>query len=186
MDISNLNKVLDINEYDLTITVESGARLSDVERRLNELGYSLRHVPQSFNYATIGGLIATLSSGQYSTLYGNVEDIVINMEVVLPNGEVTWLRRNNAPRSSTGPPLKFLFTGSEGMLGVVTKAVLRIVQLPPFEEHGSFKFNSFDDGVKALRDLMVRGVIPAVARLYDDRDSMIRFNEDGPLLIISF
>ncbi len=56
MDISNLNRVLDINEYDLTITVESGARLSDVERRLNELGYSLRHIPQSFNYATIGGL----------------------------------------------------------------------------------------------------------------------------------
>ncbi len=87
------------------------------------------------------------------------------------------------------PPLKFLFTGSEGMLGVVTKAVLRIVPLPPFEKHGSFKFGSFDDGgVKALRDLMVKGgIIPAVARLYDDRDSMIRFNEDRPpLLIISF
>ncbi len=186
IDMSRLNRIISIDTRDLLITVEAGARLRDVEDKLNEAGYSLRHIPQSFNYATIGGLIATMSSGQYSTLYGNVEDIVINLEVVLPNGEVTWLRSNNVPRASTGPSLKYLFIGSEGMLGVITKAVLRIVPLPTSIIYGTYEFSSFEQGIEALRELMVKRVTPAVARLYDGNESALRFGVNKPLLIISF
>ncbi len=186
IDMTKLNKVININTYDSLITVESGAKLRDVEDSLNKVGYSLRHIPQSFNYATIGGLIATMSSGQYSTLYGNIEDMVLNMEVVLPNGEVTWLRRNNIPRASTGPSLKYLFIGSEGMFGVITKAVLRIVPLPTSTMYGAYKFNSLEHGIEALRELMMRRIIPAVARLYDESEASLRFGLDKSLLIISF
>ncbi|WP_054857250.1 FAD-binding oxidoreductase [Vulcanisaeta sp. JCM 16159] len=186
IDMSKLNRVMDINTYDSLVTVEAGARLRDVETRLNEVGYSLRHIPQSFNYATIGGLIATMSSGQYSTLYGNIEDMVINLEVVLPNGEVTWLRSNNVPRASTGPSLKYLFIGSEGMLGVITKAVLRIVPLPTSNIYGAYRFNTLEQGVETLRELMMKRVVPAVARLYDEQEASIRFGVNKPLLIIDF
>jgi len=186
IDISRLNRVLSIDEYDLTITVEAGARLRLVEEELNRRGFSLRHIPQSFNYATIGGLIATMSSGQYSTLYGNIEDIVLNLEVVLPTGEVVWLRRNTVPRASTGPSLKHLFIGSEGMFGIITKAVLRIVPLPKSTRYGSFTFNAFNGGIKALRELMIRRLVPAVARLYDEYESSIRFGINKPTLIMSF
>ncbi|ADN49681.1 FAD-binding oxidoreductase [Vulcanisaeta distributa] len=186
IDMSKLNRVIDINTYDSLVTVEAGARLRDVETRLNEVGYSLRHIPQSFNYATIGGLIATMSSGQYSTLYGNIEDMVINLEVVLPNGEITWLRSNNVPRASTGPSLKYLFIGSEGMLGVITKAVLRIVPLPTSTIYGAYSFKTLEQGVEALRELMIKRVIPAIARLYDDNEAALRFSINEPLLIISF
>ncbi|WP_069807801.1 FAD-binding oxidoreductase [Vulcanisaeta thermophila] len=186
LDMRRMRKILDFNEYDLMVTVETGIYLRDLEAELNKRGFSIRHIPQSFNYATIGGLIATMSSGQFSTLYGNIEDIVINMEVVLPSGEVTWLRRNNAPRSSTGPSLKYLFIGSEGMLGVITKAVLRVVPTPTSVRYGAFIFPSFKQGIEALRELMLRRLIPAVARLYDEQESRIRFSIDGSLLIISF
>jgi alkyldihydroxyacetonephosphate synthase len=186
IDITRLNKVLNIDTYDLTITVEAGAKLRDVEAELNSMGFSLRHIPQSFNYATIGGLIATMSSGQYSTLYGNVEDAILNLEVVLPTGEVIWLRRNTVPRASTGPSLKYLFVGSEGMLGIITKAILRIVPLPKSTRYGSFTFNAFTDGIKVLRELMTRRLVPAVARLYDEYESSIRFGVAKPTLIISF
>ncbi len=186
IDMTRLNRIIDVNTYDSLITVEAGAKLRDVESKLNEIGYSLRHIPQSFNYATIGGLIATMSSGQFSTLYGNIEDIVINMEVVLPNGDVTWLRSSNAPRASTGPSLKYLFIGSEGMLGVITKAVLRIVPLPTSTIYGAYEFNSLEQGVEALRELMMRRVVPAVARLYDESEASLRFGLNKPLLIISF
>ena len=186
IDMSRLNKIISIDEHDLLIIVETGARLRDVEGKLNEMGYSLRHIPQSFNYATIGGLIATMSSGQYSTLYGNIEDIVINLEVVLPNGEVTWLRSNNVPRASTGPSLKYLFIGSEGMLGIITKAVLRIVPLPTSTLYGAYRFDSFEQGIESLRELMIKRITPAVARLYDGNEATLRFGVDKPLLIISF
>ncbi|WP_054843839.1 FAD-binding oxidoreductase [Vulcanisaeta souniana] len=186
IDMTRLNRIIDINTYDSLVTVEAGAKLRDVENKLNGVGYSLRHIPQSFNYATIGGLIATMSSGQYSTLYGNIEDMVINMEVVLPNGNITWLRNNNAPRASTGPSLKYLFIGSEGMLGVITKAVLRIVSLPTSTIYGAYSFKTLEQGVEALRELMIKRIIPVIARLYDGNEAALRFSANEPLLIISF
>jgi len=186
IDMVGLNKVLDIDIDDQTITVEAGAKLRDVETKLNEAGHSLRHVPQSFDYATIGGLIATMSSGEYSTLYGNIEDITLNLEVVLPSGKITWLRRNTVPRASTGPSLKHLFVGSEGLLGIITKAVLRIVPLPAFTIYGSYAFRSINDGIKALRELMINRITPAIARLYDEYESSIRFGTNKPTLIINF
>lgn len=186
IDMTRLNRILDINIDDQTITVEAGAKLRDVEAKLNESGHSLRHIPQSFNYATIGGLIATMSSGEYSTLYGNIEDITLNLEVVLPSGKITWLRRNTVPRASTGPSLKYLFIGSEGLLGIITKAVLRIAPLPASTIYGSYIFKSINDGVKALRELMINRIIPAIARLYDEHESSIRFGTNKPTLIINF
>jgi FAD/FMN-containing dehydrogenases len=100
--------------------------------------------------------------------------------VVLPTGEVIWLRRNTVPRASTGPSLKYLFVGSEGMLGIITKAVLRIVPLPKSTRYGSFTFNALNDGIKVLRELMTRRLVPAVARLYDEYESSIRFGIDKP------
>ncbi|MCS7107537.1 MAG: FAD-binding oxidoreductase [Acidilobaceae archaeon] len=186
LSLSRMRRVLELNEEDLYVTVEAGALLFELEELLNRSGYSLRHVPQSFHIASVGGSIASLGSGQYSTGYGNAEDMVLNLEVVLPNGEIAWARRPTVPRSSLGPDLKRLFAGAEGAFGVITKAVLRVVPLPPYSVSSSFQVPSFSQGLKLVRELMKRGLRPAIARLHDEAESRLRFGSERPLLLLSY
>ena len=103
LDMQGMNQVLDLDSTNRTVTVQAGVRLKQVEAKLGEKGLSLFQFPQSLELVTVGGYISTLGTGQYSSLYGGIEDSVLRLEVVLPTGEIVWTRKRGAPRSSVGP-----------------------------------------------------------------------------------
>src|SRR5215467_13069698 len=119
----------------------------------------------------------TRSAGQFSTKYGNIEDLLLGLEVVLPSGTV--VRLEPFPRSSTGPSLQELFLGSEGTLGIVTEATLKIFPLPERREVASFAFPAVADGLEAIRRIVRPGWRPAVVRLYDQHEAARHFSAQG-------
>jgi alkyldihydroxyacetonephosphate synthase len=184
IDVKRMNKVIHLSEEDSYVLVESGIMLRKLEEFLNGRGFTLRHFPQSYPEAAIGGLIATKSVGQYSTKYGGIEDLLIDLEAVAPDGGVIPLRRNIVPRASTGPEIKSLLLGSEGQLGIITKAALKVFKIPPFDYKNSFAFKSFEDALMAVKEIVQSGLTPAVARVYDEDDSSVRFGDGRDLLIL--
>src|SRR6202008_3889026 len=144
--------VVAVDETSLTADVRAGTFGPDLEAELGKVGdgYTLGHWPQSMDLSTVGGWIACRGAGQYSTRYGKIEDMVVGLEVVLADGRVVRTG-GNAPRAATGPSLTQLFTGSEGVLGVITKAWLRVHPLPEVEGRRAYSFASFDDGLDACR-----------------------------------
>lgn len=129
LDGSDMNEILEINEEDMYVTARCGTPLEYMEKTLNEKGCTAGHFPQSLPLAQVGGLLATRSIGQLSTLYGGIEDLVIGLEAVLADGSV--IRIKNVPRRSAGPDLRHLFIGSEGMIGFITEATLKIFKYTP-------------------------------------------------------
>jgi alkyldihydroxyacetonephosphate synthase len=186
LSLSRLNRILEFSEEDLIVTVEAGALLREVELWLNERGYTLRYTPQSFDIASVGGSIAAGGVGQYTTGYGGIEDVVVNLEVVLPTGEVVWTRSVTTPRSAMGPDIKSMFIASEGSLGIITKAVLRVIPKPEYVLKGAFEVPSFQLGLKVVRELLLRGFKPAIARVSDDREALLRFDRSRPILLLSY
>ena len=147
-------------------------------------GYTLGHWPQSMDLSTVGGWLACRGAGQYSTRYGKIEDMVIGLEVVLADGRVVHTE-GHGPRAATGPNLTQLFVGSEGTLGVITEARLRIHPLPPAQERRAFGFTSFAAGLEACRRILRRGATPAVLRLYDTTESARNFEQpDTNVLVV--
>lgn len=186
LSLSRMNRVIDFSEEDLTVTAEAGVLLCDLEDWLMGRGYTLRHVPQSFHLASVGGCIASMSSGQYSTGYGNVEDLVLNLEVVTPTGDILWTRNVLTPRSSMGPNLVHLFVGSEGAFGVITKATLRVLPVPKHSVKAAFETPSFSGGLKIVKELMIRGMKPSLARLSDEAESAMRFGSSKSVLLLGY
>jgi len=184
VDTSSLNQILDLDESNRTVTVQAGVRLKNLEAKLNERGFTLSQFPQSFELATVGGFISTMGSGDYSTLYGGVEDSVLRLEVALPSGEVVWTRRRGAPRSSVGPDLSRIFIGAEGSLGIVSAAELKIRRLPDHVWKAAFTFANFEDAVNASRALSGLDVKPAVCRANNEVESQLQFNEKNCTLIL--
>lgn len=184
LDMKRMNDILSLNEDNLTVTVESGVYVKELENYLNRRNYTLRHIPQSFPEAVIGGLISTFSTGQYSTKYGGIEDMVLNLEIVTPSGDITWLRKNTVPRSAAGPDLKMLFIGAEGQLGIITKAVLKIRPQPKYIWKNAFVFDDFIEANYVIKKLLKNNIIPAIVRIYDREDSLIRFSIEGNVLLI--
>jgi alkyldihydroxyacetonephosphate synthase len=137
-------------------------------------GYTLGHWPQSMDLSTVGGWLACRGAGQYSTRYGKIEDMVVGLEVVLADGRIVRTE-GHGPRAATGPNLTQLFVGSEGTLGVITEARLRIHPRPAVQERRAFGFATFADGLEACRRILRRGATPAVLRLYDQTESERNF-----------
>lgn len=170
IDLGGLNQIGELNETDLYVTVESGVRGGDLEAWLLERGYTCGHYPQSIDISSVGGWVATRGSGQFSTLYGNIEDLVVGLEVVTPTGE--WLRfPPTAPRRSTGPDLRQLFVGSEGTLCIVTSVSLKVFPVPARRTANAFQFESVTAGFQATHRILRAGLRPAVVRLYDPEET---------------
>ncbi|MGH8989483.1 MAG: FAD-binding oxidoreductase [Acidimicrobiales bacterium] len=186
LDCTGLVGEIDLDETSLVAEVPAGTNGRDLEEtlRASGTGYTLGHWPQSVDLSTVGGWLACRSAGQYSTRYGKIEDMVAGLEVALVDGRVVRTGAD-APRSATGPDLTQLFTGSEGVLGVITRAWLRVHPLPAAEGRRAYCFTSFEEGVDACRRVLRRGATPAVLRLYDPAESERGYAcSDGCVLIV--
>lgn len=167
--------------------VGAGTSGPELEDALRSREYTLGHFPQSFELSTVGGWIACRGAGQYSTRYGKIEDLVRGLEVVLADGTIlrTGGLQGAGPRPATGPDLTQLLIGSEGTLGVITRAQLLIRPLPRASRKAAYLFPSFAGGLDCVRRTLRRGATPAVLRLYDEAESIRIFDADrGSLLLV--
>lgn len=175
LDMSAFDRVFEIDETNLVCRCEAGVNGHELEKQLNARGLTLGHYPSSLPGTTIGGLISTRSSGQESSRYGSIEDMVLGLAVVLPDG--TFAAPRAGPRSAAGPALHQLFAGAEGGLGVILGAALRVHRLPEATLGRGYAFKDVDDGLQCMRAVMQSGIRPLVMRLYDAEDTV--FNRYG-------
>ncbi|MER7456731.1 FAD-binding oxidoreductase [Micromonospora sp. NPDC126480] len=186
VDLGRLDRLVAVDPVSRTATLQAGLRAPEAARLLAEHGFTLGHVPQSYEYATIGGFAATRSSGQASAGYGRFDDMVTGLTVATPRGTV---RVGRAPASAAGPDLRQLFLGSEGTLGVITDVTVRVRPLPAATHYEGWRYESFDDGLAAVRRLAQDGPRPTVLRLSDEVETMIGATgsgrSDGGCLLIA-
>ena len=174
LDCSRMNRILRVDEENMQVTVEAGVPLQVLEDALRRRGLTTGHSPQSKPLAQYGGLVATRSIGQFSTLYGAIEDMVVGLEAVFPGGRVT--RVKNVPRRSAGPDIRHVVIGSEGALCVVTEVTVKVFPFRP--ENNEFHGALVDDmatGLAILREVVTGGFRPSVARLYSPEDARQHF-----------
>jgi alkyldihydroxyacetonephosphate synthase len=186
LDLGRMDRILDINDANLTVTVQPGMRGSDFEAELQSKGYTMGHWPQSIEMSTVGGWCATRASGQLSTLYGNIEEMLLGCEIAVPGGRL--IRIPTVPRSATGPDLREVFLGNEGTLGVFTELVFRIHPKAECQIGRAFAFPELRGAIEALRLMLRQGWRPAVTRLYDAKEAGRNFagvaNEGMPVLLL--
>lgn len=188
VDLTRMNRIVDIDETSLVVTVEAGIDGSVLEAELNTRGLTLAHYPGShFFGATIGGCLAARGSGVVSTKYGKAEDMALQVEAVLPPGR--RIATLPIPSHAAGPDLLQTLVGSEGTLGIITQAAMRLDPLPPARGFLSFQFPDVAAGLEAGRLIMTRRLVPAALRLYDEADSakltsMLDLSTEGVLLIV--
>ncbi len=165
--------------------IEAGILGPALEDALRPHGLTLRHFPQSFEFSTLGGWIATRSGGHYATLYTHIDDFVESLRVVTPRGLVETRR---LPGSGAGPSPDRLFIGSEGILGVITEAWMRLQDRPRYRASATVRFREFGDGVNAARALSQSGLFPTNCRLLDATEAMITGAADGSahVLLVAF
>ena len=173
-----LDGLVSLDARNLTASFRAGTMGGEAERRLQKEGLTIGHWPQSVDLSTVGGWVATRAAGQFSTAYGSIEDLVLALEVVLPDGSV--LRTRETPRAAAGPDLRQLFMGSEGTLGVVSEVTFSLRPLPEARSLAAFHFASLDAGLEAIRRFMRVGLRPPVVRLYDERESQRQFAAQCP------
>ena len=188
VDLRAMDQLLGLDETSLLAVVQAGMLGGAYERAVQARGYTSAHWPQSIDLATMGGLVATRSAGQLSTRYGNIEDLCLGLEVVLPSGEP--IRIPAFPRSATGPSLRELFLGSEGAFGIVTEVTMRLFPLPERRALASFAFPTVGAGLDAIRRVVRVGWRPPVVRLYDAMETGRTFSQWAPggshlLLVLS-
>ncbi len=178
LDVCGLSGIVDVDDESLVLDVLPGTFGTWLENTLRaEHGATLGHWPQSIDLSTVGGWLACRGAGQYSTRYGKIEDMVVGLDVALADGRV--VHTGGAPRAAVGPDLTQLFVGSEGTLGVITGARLRVHPVPRVEQRAAFGFTSFADGIEACRSSLHRGATPAVLRLYDAIEADRSFQTGG-------
>jgi alkyldihydroxyacetonephosphate synthase len=170
--------LVDLEPRDLVASFRAGTNGMEAERRVQAEGLTIGHWPQSIELSTVGGWVATRASGQLSTAHGSIEDLVLALEAVLPDGTVVRTRRT--PRAAAGPDLRQLFLGSEGTLGIVTEVTFSLRELPEARLGRAFHFASFAAGLEAIRRFVRAGWRPPVVRLYDARESERHFAATCP------
>lgn len=168
VDLKRMRRIRSIDRERGSACIEAGALGIRLEEDLNAQGFTLGHFPSSILCSTVGGWLAARSAGQCSGRYGKIEDMAISLECIDGRGELHTLHRR-----TRGPDLTPLLIGSEGILGVLTAATLRLHPNPKARAFGAFSFPSIEAGWTAMRDIFQAGLRPAVARLYDPFDSFI-------------
>lgn len=189
LDLKRMDRIRNIDDYSLSARIEAGAVGEILERELNGRGYTIGHFPSSMYCSTLGGWLAARGAGQFSTLYGKIEDMALSLEAVLPDGSV--METNDAPREATGPDIDQVIIGSEGTLAVITAATMKLHRLPEARVYASFLFPYITNGLESMRKLMRAEAVPSVARLYDELDTRVALSKlkmpgQGCLLVLLF
>ncbi len=184
VDTSQMNKILYLDEKNLTARIQSGIIGQDLERELAKkgkrkafvflvffvffdyLGYCTGHEPDSMEFSSLGGWVATRASGMKKNVYGNIEDLVVHVTMVTAKGTIE--KSCLGPRQSTGPDINHFIMGSEGILGIVTEVTMKIRPLPACKKYGSIVFPDFESGVACLREIARLRSAPASIRLLDN------------------
>ena len=164
LDMRRMRRVLTVDTYSFSAEIEAGVFGPDLEEQLRAKGMTLGHFPDSFLHSTLGGWIATRSAGMQSDKYGKIEDMVIAVRMITPEGV---LQTRVVPKSSNGIDVNHLCVGSEGTLGIITEATMRIHAVPESREVRGYLFPEFEGGIDALYECATRECTPAMVRLND-------------------
>jgi len=185
LDLRRLDRVLEVDSHSLAARIQAGATGPGLEDQLREHGLTLRHFPQSFEYSTLGGWIATRAGGHFATLETHIDDLVESVRAITPRG--TWESRR-LPASGAGPSPDRMLIGSEGILGVIAEIWVRVRPRPQFKSSAGVAFDDFGAAAEAVRALAQSGLHPANCRLLDASEAELTGAGDGSanLLILGF
>jgi alkyldihydroxyacetonephosphate synthase len=183
IDLRGMCRVLDVDPTSRAARIQAGATGPELEAALRPHGLSLRFYPQSFEASTLGGWIATRAGGHFATLHTHIDELVESVRALTPAG--TWSSRR-LPASGAGPSPDRLLLGSEGTLGVITEAWMRVQARPLWRASASVRFAGFDAGTGAVRALGQSGLWPSNCRLLDADEARITGVADGALLVVGF
>ena len=170
IDLKRLACVLEVDPVSRAARIQAGVTGPALEDQLRGHGLTLRHFPQSFEYSTLGGWIATRAGGHFATLYTHIDDLVESVRALTPRG---WWESRRLPGSGAGPSPDRLLIGSEGILGVITEAWMRVQDAPRFKESAAVLFDSFESGAQAVRGLSQSGLHPSNCRLLDPGEAAL-------------
>ncbi len=185
VDMKHFDQILEIDQTSRSAHIQGGMFGPQIEAGLKPHGLTLRHFPQSFEFSTLGGWIATRSGGHFATLYTHIDEFVQNVSMITPTGEMVSRR---LPGSGAGPSEERLVCGSEGTLGIITSAWMRLQNIPTFKKTITVSFKDFHAGAEAARLISQSGLNPANARLIDAIEAFNNGLGDGTsaMLIIGF
>ena len=185
LDLRNLNQVLEIDKESRAARIQAGILGPALEEELKKSNLTLRHFPQSFEHSTLGGWIATRSGGHFATLYTHIDDFVESTTMVTPKGVIESRR---LPGSGAGPSPDRIVIGSEGVLGIITEAWMRLQERPQFRASCPVVFDDYEKALKATRLISQSALFPSNCRLLDAKEALFNGAGDGSkhLLILSF
>ena len=173
VDLGALDRVLSVDAESRMARVQAGVLGPQLEEQLNARGWTLGHFPDSFAHSTLGGWIATRSSGMQSDLYGDVADLTRAVRVATPSG---MMATRPVPSTSTGPSVREMVLGSEGRLGVITEATVHVHRLPEQRTILGYLFPTWADGLAAMRDIAASEAAPSVTRVSDASETAFSFS----------
>lgn len=185
LDLSEMVQNREINATNLTVEVSTGYNGGKLEDELQQMGWTLGHSPQSLYQSSVGGWLSTLATGQFSSYYGGIEDLITAYTVILATGEK--IRLKASPRAAMGPDLRQLFIGAEGTLGVVTSVQLKMFPLPQTRLFDTLELPSIETGLEIMREQAMAGLRPFLLRLYDTaeaRHAMQNPMQDKPVMFL--
>ena len=182
VDLKALDRVLEIDRTSRAARIQAGATGPGLEDQLREHGLTLRHFPQSFEYSTLGGWIATRAGGHFATLLTHIDDLVESVRALTPSG---WWESRRLPGSGAGPSPDRMLIGSEGTLGVITEAWMRVQDRPRWKASAGVLFDTFAAGAEAVRALGQSGLWPSNCRLLDEAEGALTMAApDGKALLV--
>ncbi len=164
LDLGRLDRLIEIDEESQLARIQAGAQGPDLERQLNDRGWTIGHFPDSFTHSTLGGWVATRSSGMQSDKYGDIAEIARGMRVVRPGG-VLVLRP--LPSTSSGPSVREMILGSEGRLGVITEVTVQVHRIPEKRDVYAYFFPTWEDGIRAMQAIAESDATPSITRISD-------------------
>jgi alkyldihydroxyacetonephosphate synthase len=185
IDLKALDRVLEVDQRSLAARIQAGSTGPELESQLSEHGLTLRHFPQSFQFSTLGGWIATRAGGHFATLYTHIDDLVESVRALTPSG--VWESRR-LPGSGAGVSPDRMLLGSEGILGLITEAWVRVRPRPTRRASAGVRFDSFLAGAEAVRALSQSGLYPSNCRLIDPDEARVTGAGDGShaVLVLGF
>lgn len=183
LSLRRMNRVLEVDKTMRAARIEAGATGPEIEAALAGHGLTLRHYPQSFEFSTLGGWLATHAGGHFATVYTHIDDLVQAIRVVTPRGIVAT---RQVPASGAGPKAEPLFLGSEGVLGVFSEAWLRLQARPHLRSSASVQFSTLEAAVEATRAVAQSGLFPSNCRLLDEGEALLAGAGMQPTLLLGF